>query len=115
MNKQELLKVVTDKSGVSQKDAGAVLDAFIESITEVLKAKDKVTLVGFGVFETVERKVRIGRNPKTGAEIKIPATIRPKFKPGKTLKDAVTANKTEVVKKSTKIKDEPVKKDKKKK
>ena len=81
MHKQDLIKAISEKSGVSQKDSGAVLEAFIESVTETLKAKDKVVLIGFGVFETVERAPRVGRNPKTGEEMDIPATINPKFKP----------------------------------
>ena len=89
MNKQELIKGLSEKAGVSQKDAGAVLEAFIESVTETLKAKDKLTLIGFGIFEAVERAARVGRNPKTGEEMDIPATVSPKFKPGKTLKDAI--------------------------
>ena len=92
MNKQELIKGLSEKAGVSQKDAGAVLEAFIESVTETLKAKDKLTLIGFGIFEAVERGARVGRNPKTGEEINIPATVSPKFKPGKTLKDAIASN-----------------------
>lgn len=89
MNKQDLIKSLSEKSGVSQKEAGAVLEAFIESVTETLKAKDKIVLTGFGIFEAAERAARTGRNPKTGEEIKIPANIIPRFKPGKTLKDTV--------------------------
>ena len=89
MNKAELITTVSEKSGVSKKDSTAVLDALIESITEALKAKDKVALVGFGTFETQEREARVGRNPKTGEEMQIEATVVPKFKAGKSLKDAV--------------------------
>ena len=89
MNKAELITTVSEKSGVNKKDSTAVLDALIESITEALKAKDKVALVGFGTFETQEREARVGRNPKTGEEMQIEATVVPKFKAGKSLKDAV--------------------------
>ena len=108
MNKQELIKGLSEKAGVSQKDAGAVLEAFIESVTETLKAKDKLTLIGFGIFEAVERGARVGRNPKTGEEINIPATVSPKFKPGKALKDAIAVKDTKPAKPK---KDIPVKAD----
>ena len=91
MNKKELIKVVAEKSGISQKDTGAVLDAFIESVTTALKAKDNISLIGFGTFEVVERAARTGQNPKTGEKIQIAASISPKFKAGKALKDAVSA------------------------
>ena len=91
MNKKELIKSVADKSAISQKDVTAVLDALIETISDTLKNKDSIALVGFGTFETVERAARVGRNPKTGAEIQIPAAISPKFKAGKTLKDTVAS------------------------
>ena len=111
MHKQDLIKVLSEKSGVSQKDAGAVLEAFIESVTEILKAKDKLTLIGFGVFEAVERAARVGRNPKTGEEMDIPATVSPKFKPGKTLKDAIAAKdaKPAKLKKDIPVKEEVTK------
>ena len=91
MNKKELIKSVADKSAISQKDVTAVLDALIETISDTLKNKDSIALVGFGTFETVERAARVGRNPKTGAEIQIPASISPKFKAGKTLKDTIAS------------------------
>lgn len=92
MNKAELVKSIADQTGITAKLADEVLDAITESVTATLKAKDKVTLIGFGTFEVAERAARTGRNPKTGEEIKIKATVTPKFKPGKGLKDAV-ANK----------------------
>jgi len=91
VNKKELIKSVADKSAISQKDVTAVLDALIETISYTLKNKDSIALVGFGTFETVERAARVGRNPKTGAEIQIPASISPKFKAGKTLKDTIAS------------------------
>jgi len=89
MNKTELVKNIADQTGITAKLANEVLDALTESVTATLKAKDKVTLVGFGTFETTKRAARTGRNPKTGDEIKIKETTSPKFKPGKALKEAV--------------------------
>ncbi len=93
MNKTELIAALADKAKVSKKDAAAVLDAFVETTTETLAKKDKITLIGFGTFETRERAARTGRNPQTGKEIKIAASAAPAFKPGKALKDAVNAPK----------------------
>ena len=89
MNKTELIDALAKETGVSKKDTGALLDAFIKTVTEELAKKEKVQLVGFGTFETRERAARTGRNPQTGAELKIAATTAPAFKPGKALKDAV--------------------------
>lgn len=94
MNRTELVKNIADQAGITAKLANEVLEALTESVTASLKANDKVTLVGFGTFETVKRAARTGRNPKTGDEIKIKATTTPKFKPGKALKEAVAAKKT---------------------
>lgn len=89
MNRQELIASIAEKSGITKKDAETVLSATIASITEALKKGDKVQLVGFGTFEIRERAARTGRNPATGAEIKIAAAKTPAFKAGKALKDAV--------------------------
>ena len=89
MNKAELIAVVAEKTGLSKKDSEKALNATFEAITDSLKAGDKVSMVGFGTFEVKTRGERIGRNPKTKAEIKIPATRVPGFKAGKALKDAV--------------------------
>ena len=93
MNKTELVSALADKAKVSKKDAAAVLDAFVETTTETLAKKDKITLIGFGTFETRERAARTGRNPQTGKQINIAASAAPAFKPGKALKDAVNAPK----------------------
>ena len=93
MNKVELIAALADKADVSKKDAARVLDAFTDTITEQLSQKEKITLVGFGTFETRERAARIGRNPQTGKEMKIAASVAPVFKAGKALKDAVNAPK----------------------
>ncbi|MBQ1872031.1 MAG: HU family DNA-binding protein [Lachnospiraceae bacterium] len=89
MNKAELVAVMAEKSGISKKAAEAALKAFTEAVTKELKKGQKVQLVGFGTFEVAKRAARVGRNPQTGAEMKIKASKAPKFKPGKALKDAV--------------------------
>lgn len=89
MNKSELIAKIADKAELTKKDAEKALNAFVESVTEALKADDKVVLVGFGSFETKKRAARKGKNPQTGAIIDIPATTVPAFKVGKALKDAV--------------------------
>ena len=77
------------QADLSKKDAAAAVDAFVETVSETLKKNDKVQLVGFGTFQTSKRAARTGRNPQTGAEIKIKASTVPQFKAGKALKDAV--------------------------
>ena len=89
MNKTELVSAMAEKSDLSKKDAEKALKAFIDVVTEELKKGEKVTLVGFGTFEVSERAERTGRNPQTGAEMKIAASKAPKFKAGKALKDAI--------------------------
>ena len=89
MNKVELIDAIAKETGLSKKDAGKAVDAIITSVSKELKKKGKVQLVGFGTFETAKRAARTGKNPQTGASIKIPAATVPKFKAGKALKDAV--------------------------
>ena len=89
MNKSELIKSIAAKAELSQKQAGAALDAFISSITEALKDGDTVSLLGFGSFEVRTRPAREGRNPATGEKVMIPAAKVPGFRVGKGLKDAV--------------------------
>lgn len=89
MNKGELIDVVAEKADVSKKDAEAIVSAAIESIMESVASGDKVSLVGFGSFEPRARKARDGRNPQTGATIKIPATTVPAFSAGKGFKQLV--------------------------
>lgn len=89
MNKTELVTAMVTKSELSKKDVEKALKAFEEVVTEELQAGGKVQLTGFGTFEVIERKERIGRNPKTNEEMPIPASKSPKFKAGKLLKDAV--------------------------
>lgn len=89
MNKTELVDAVASAADISKAAAGRAVDAVVDSVTGALKKGDKVTLIGFGTFEVRKRAARTGRNPRTGAEIKIKATNVPAFKAGKKLKDAV--------------------------
>jgi DNA-binding protein HU-beta len=88
-NKNDLIGVVADKAGLTKAQAGEAVDAVFEAVTASLKKGEEVRLVGFGTFAVSKRKASIGRNPATGAEIKIPASNQAKFKPGKGLKDAI--------------------------
>ncbi len=89
MNKTELIAAVAEKTGLTKKDAERVVSATFETVTESLKKGDKVSVSGFGIFEVKTREARIGRNPRTKEEIKIPATKLPAFKASKTLKDTI--------------------------
>lgn len=89
MNKNELIAEVADKSGLTKAKAAEALDAFIEVVSKSMSKGDEVRLVGFGTFCTVHRKATEGRNPRTGAVIKIAASNKPKFKPGKQLSEMV--------------------------
>ena len=89
MNKAELINAAAEKAGLSKKDTETAINAAIEVISDCLAEGDKVQLVGFGAFEVKSRAERIGRNPATGAEIKIAASKVPTFKAGKALKDIV--------------------------
>ena len=89
MNKTELVAAIASKANISKKDAEASVKALTEVVSEELKKGEKIQLVGFGTFEVSERAARTGRNPQTGAEMKIPASQAPKFKAGKALKDAI--------------------------
>lgn len=89
MNKTELIAAVAEKAELSKKDAEAAITAMVDAITEALSQEEKVQLVGFGAFEVKSRAERVGRNPKSGDTIKIPASKTPVFKAGKALKDAV--------------------------
>lgn len=89
MNKSELVAKIAEKIGTSKKSSEENLNAIIEIISEELKNKEKVQLVGFGSFETRKRASRKGRNPRTKEEIRIPASTVPVFKAGKALKETV--------------------------
>ena len=89
MNKQELIDAVAKSADISKAAAGRALDGAIAAIKVSLKKGQGVTLVGFGTFYIGKRAARSGRNPRTGASIKIKAAKVPKFRPGKALKDSV--------------------------
>ena len=91
MNKTELVAAISEKTELTKKDSEKALKALIDVVAEELKKGEKVQLVGFGTFEVSERAARTGKNPQTGAEIKIAACKAHKFKVGKALKDAVNA------------------------
>jgi len=90
LNKQELIAAVAEKTDLPKAKAGDVVEALFASIEEALVRKQEVRLVGFGSFATTTRKAAKGRNPRTGEEIDIPASISVRFRPGKGLKDAVS-------------------------
>ena len=87
MNKATLIAKMAEQSELSKKQAEAALNALTDTITDALKAGDKVQLMGFGTFEVKERAARIGRKPSTGETITIPAKKTPAFKAGKGFKD----------------------------
>ncbi len=89
MNKNELIAVMADNSGITKADATRAIDALLDGITGALKKGDEVRIAGFGIFSVAARPASEGRNPRTGAKIQIPASRQPKFKAGKGLKDAV--------------------------
>ncbi|MFQ5836085.1 MAG: HU family DNA-binding protein [bacterium] len=89
MNKAELVEEVADQTGLTKKTSREAVDAITSAITDSLAREEKVTLVGFGTFQVMKRKARRGRNPQTGRELQIPAKKVPKFKAGRSLKEAV--------------------------
>ncbi len=89
MNKAELIAKLAEDAGINKTQANATLDSFISAVTKTLKGGGKVTLVGFGTFSVTKRAARNGRNPQTGAVIKIKAKKVAKFKAGKELSSKV--------------------------
>ena len=89
VNKTELIEHIAQNADISKAAAGRALDATIGAVKSTLKKGGTVALVGFGTFAVTKRAARKGRNPRTGAEIKIKAARIPRFRPGKGLKDAV--------------------------
>ncbi len=93
MNKSELVDAIASTASVSKKDADSVLNALVDTVVEAVSSGDKVTLVGFGTFESRQRQAREGRNPSTGKPIQIPATTVPVFSAGKVFKEKVASAK----------------------
>ena len=89
MNKTELVAAIAEKAGISKKDADAAVAAFVATVTDAMKAGDKVSLIGFGTFEVKARAARTGINPMTKETIEIAASKVPAFKAGQALKNAV--------------------------
>jgi DNA-binding protein HU-beta len=89
LNKAELITAVSEKADLTKRDVETVVNAITEVIEEALTRGEKVSLVGFGTFEVRDRAARMGRNPQTKQEIKIPATRVPAFRAGKSLKDRI--------------------------
>jgi DNA-binding protein HU-beta len=93
VTKAELISAIATEAGLTKVDAEKALKGLTDAVTDCLKKGDKLSIVGFGTFSTVQRAARKGQNPQTGKTIAIPASISPKFKPGKGLKDSVNAKK----------------------
>ncbi len=89
MNKNDLVAAVSDSTGLSKADSASAVDCVFDKITEELKKGGDVRLVNFGTFSVTRRAASMGRNPRTGERIQIPASNQPKFKAGKGLKDAI--------------------------
>jgi DNA-binding protein HU-beta len=89
VTKAELITAVAEKAGLKKVEAEKAVAAFVSTVSDCLKQGDKLSLVGFGTFSTSKRAARKGQNPQTGKKINIAAATVPKFKPGKTLKEAV--------------------------
>ena len=89
MHKKDIIDAVSGKTGLTKKATEDAVNAIFETISGALSEGDKVTFIGFGTFSVAKREARIGRNPQTGKEIKIPAKNAVKFKAGQALKDKV--------------------------
>jgi DNA-binding protein HU-beta len=90
INKAELIELIAKNNTCTKKEAEDAIGMVVDGIKQGLTQADKVTLIGFGTFYKQQRKAGKGRNPRTGEEIKIPASVLPKFKAGQALKDAVS-------------------------
>ena len=91
MNKADLVNEISTKTGLTKTKTNDVVDAIVESIQNALSKGERVTLVGFGTFDTITRKERKGRNPKTGAELHIPEKKAARFKAGSNLSNVVNS------------------------
>ena len=89
MKKAELAQTVADAAGLSKKQAQEIIEVVLDTIVKTMGRGEDIILTGFGTFKVYKRKERMGRNPATGEQIKIAAAIKPKFRPGKLLKEAV--------------------------
>lgn len=89
IKKGQLIEKLAERFNVSKKQSGEWLEGFTDQITDYLRKGEKVNITGFGIFKVADRKAREGRNPKTGETIHIAASKKPRFTPGKLLKEAV--------------------------
>jgi DNA-binding protein HU-beta len=89
VTKQDFVDAVADRAGMSKREAGAAVDAMLDTITDALKGGDSITFTGFGKFTTSARAARMGVNPRTGEKVQIAATTVPKFTAGSALKSSV--------------------------
>ncbi len=89
MNKAQLIETIANATDMTKVDVESVLNHALEAVKKSVKKGDDVTLIGFGTFTKSKRKARMGRNPQTGKEIKIPAMTVPKFRPGREFKDCL--------------------------
>ena len=89
VKKNELAARIAEKMGMTKKQCVEILDAFVDEVTKVLRSGDKVNITGFGIFKVADRKAREGINPRTGEKIHIAASKKPRFTPGKLLKEAI--------------------------
>ena len=103
MNKSELVEALAAKTNVSKVAAGQAIEALVQIITAAVAKGDDVALVGFGTFKPAKRVARLGKNPKTGEALKIPATTVPKFSAGATFKAAVAGKKAAAKKPAAKV------------
>lgn len=89
VKKSQLAQRLADRMGVPKKQAAEFVDTFTDEVTKIMRSGDKVNITGFGIFKVADRKAREGRNPRTGETIQIKASKKPRFTPGKLLKEAV--------------------------
>jgi DNA-binding protein HU-beta len=89
VKKSQLGQILGERMGVSKKQGIEFIDMFTEEITKIMRKGDKVNITGFGIFKVADRKAREGRNPRTGETIQIKASKKPRFTPGKLLKEAI--------------------------
>lgn len=89
IKKTQLIQLLADKSGLSKKDQAAQLEAFVETLTDLLRKGEKINITGLGIFKVADRKAREGRNPRTGETIQIPASKKLRFTASKVMKEAV--------------------------
>ena len=95
MTKADIVRLIAEGTGLTKTDTAAVVDGFIESVIEALEREDHIEIRGFGTFKVVERAPRTGRNPRTGAEVKIAARKAPTFKPSKELRERINGENVE--------------------